>query len=247
MVQTTAGYGILPSAVDSKRTTCVAGRYERVPPVNESSVQVGQAPPSTHAPLGEGQCAASFAKGQPAGPATAAQAQGTSGRTNRHRKFATVLGARSGDANALMATPAQAAYTLAPSRAIAAPLDPRNRARPAMAAQAPHRLLVVDGPGPDRAWLRIDGGRFAGTEIHLSLCGPRVEVCVLTPHEASRETLAIAMEAVRNRLRGRGLTMVESSPSPGSPPRQTRPRAGTANASTPLDASGDDEHGRPTS
>ena len=245
MVQTTAGYGILPSAVDSKRTTCVAGRYERVPPVNESSVQVGQAPPSTHAPLGEGQRAASFAEGQPAGPATAAQAQRTSGRTNRHRKFATVLGARSGDANALMATPAQAAYTLAHSRAIVAALDPRDRSRPAMAPQAPHRLLVADCPVPDRAWLRIDGGRFAGTEIHLSLCGPRVEVCVLTPHEASRETLAIAMEAVRNRLRGRGLTMVESSP--GYPPRQTRPRAEIGNASTPVDDSGDDEHGRPTS
>jgi len=131
---------------------------------------------------------------------------------------------------------------LAP-RPFATPEAQRMRAlaRPASFVEAPHRLLLEEGRGGDSAWLRIEGGRFAGTEIHLRLTGRHVEVCVLTPHEASRQTLAIAMEAVRNRLRARGLTMIESGASGENDPRPPW-RRGTGGARRAAATGSDSEH-----
>lgn len=136
--------------------------------------------------------------------------------------------------------PCPPAITLRPSGGSSAPSDRRAAVRPTLALEAPHRLLLGDAPGRDSAWLRIDGGRFAGTEIHLSLAGPHVEVFVLTPHEASRQTLAIAMEAVRNRLRTRGLTMVEAANSPARDLREPWRQGAAGEARRPADDEGGD-------
>ena len=177
-----------------------------MPQVQDLSAHVGQPPPSTH----EG----THASAPVERPALT--------RTDRNRKFATVLGARRGEQEA-GARSAEAGWpAVLAARPLAPPAEP-SPARPAgapAAVELPHRLLLAESPVRDGARLRIDGGPFAGTEIHLVAAGTRVEVCVLTPHEASRQTLAIAMEAVRNRLRARGLTMVD-----GSAPAEHGPRA----------------------
>ena len=217
MARTPTGYGILPVAVDCKRTSCRAGRYESVPPVQESSAHVGQAPPSPH----EGSCELPVSTRARASPPPA-----TPGiRTDRNRKFASVLGARVRVEDEGAAQAGQAACQWSRDASVISPAD-RSTAPPQSPSpvQVPHRLLLADSPGHETAWLRIEGGRFAGAEIHLALSGARVEVCVLTPHEASRQTLAIAMEAARNRLRARGLTMVDAGP----PPRQARSQLGDA-------------------
>lgn len=177
-----------------------------MPPVHESSAHVGQPPPSPHeGPLPLTPLDAGGANRPPAARIA---------RTDRNCKFAAVLGGGAGPDGEAAARAGQAAGHWSPARPLAPQFDASARralAGPASAVEAPHRLLLGDSPGRDVAWLRIEGGRFAGTEIHLTLSGSQVEVCVLTPHEASRQTLAIAMEAVRNRLRSRGLTMVDAA------------------------------------
>lgn len=167
-------------------------------------------------------------------------------RTDRNRKFATVLGIRFRDRDPAAESSAQAGLAAVGPRPIAVPFHAATGelARPTPPVEAPHRLLLSDSPGPDHAWLRIDGGRFAGTEVRLSLSGSRLEVCVLTPHEASRQTLAIAMQAVRDRLRGRGLTMIEAAPSPGQRPRQTAGNPGHARGAPVMGAGHDHGHSR---
>jgi len=164
-----------------------------------------------------------------------------------------MLGARVPGPERQAAADGQAGQAAGPSPLVSAlastiastvgPAARRELPRPTLAVEASHRLLLSDGPGHDRAWLRIDAGRFAGTAIHLSLHGLRVEVCVLTPHEASRQTLSIAMDAVRNRLRARGLTMVEGEPAPGR--RQTGHAAGHGDLTPFIDARVE-QHGRPS-
>jgi hypothetical protein len=163
---------------------------------------------------------------------------------DRNHKFATVLGGRSRDRDAALEPSAHATVAAAGARPSAAALDAvtGELPRPASAVQAPHRLLLSDYPGNDHVWLRIDGGRFAGTEVRLSLSGSRVDVCVLTPHEASRQTLAIAMEAVRNRLRARGLTMVEAAPSPARRSPRTSGSPGHTRGDTVIGAGHDHGH-----
>lgn len=145
-------------------------------------------------------------------------------RANRHRKFATVLAGRA-QADEVPARLAQESGLLSSTARSGEGSPARQRAspatRPALSLEGHQRLLMTSSAGQDSAWLRLDGGRFAGTEIHFSTVGTHVEIHVLTPHEASRQTLAIAMEAVRNRLRARGLTMVDA---PSSPVRRQRSR-----------------------
>lgn len=182
-----------------------------MPQVQESCAHVGQPAPSPH----EG--ATTPGRSEP--PKAA--------RTDRHRKFATMLGARSrGDEEAAGHRAAGGAPATLPIDRSPEASGVRELARPPVALEAPHRLLLDDSPACDSALLRIEGGRFAGTEIHLALTGSHVEVSVLTPHEASRQTLAIAMEAVRNRLRARGLTMVDAPGKSSRLPRRHSPAGG---------------------
>ncbi len=209
MAQAPAGYRILPTAVDSKRTTWLAGRYERVPPVREFSAHVGQPAPSPHEGFG----------------AAAGSRPERIERTLRNHHFATALRARARDdrknEDAVTACTEPWPAGPAPRGAHWLPVDGPTPRR-ALPVEAHHRLVVGSSAGQDSARLRIEGGRFAGTEIHFVLAGSRLEVHVLTPHEASRQTLAIAMEAARNRLRARGLAMVEA-PAPAT--RRLPPRA----------------------
>jgi len=193
-----------------------------VPPVQESAAHVGQGPPSPHE--GPIELPASSIAG--AGPPVT----GPGGRANRNRKFASVLTARARSEDEAATQPGQAACPWAHWSPVPSPSDRLTaRASPAP-VEAPHRLLLADSPGHQTAWLRIEGGRFAGAEIHLVLTGSRIEVCVLTPHEASRQTLAIAMEAARNRLRARGLTVIDAARWTGPGPRQSEARPGDASA-----------------
>jgi hypothetical protein len=71
---------------------------------------------------------------------------------------------------------------------------------------APHqRLLVSTGGVNPQARIEISGGSLAGSQIHLTTSGNRIEAQLLTGTEASRQTLVTAMDAVRERLRARGL------------------------------------------
>lgn len=149
-------------------------------------------------------------------------------------------GERADESNAPGALAAAGARPLPP---LAIAPAPRGQAPGPVAAAAPHRLLMSGSPGHDGACLRIEGGRFAGAEIHVSVTGSHVELAVLTPHEASRETLAIAMEAVKNRLRTRGLTMSEAAPSPARPQRGGHAASGDG---TRFVDSRHDRHDRPT-
>jgi hypothetical protein len=95
------------------------------------------------------------------------------------------------------ATSAQAAWMLAlDARRMESPQRARlafDSVRAPLPAEGHHRLLVGSGPAAGNARLYIDRGKLAGTELHLVAVGARVEVHVLTPHEASRQTLVIAM------------------------------------------------------
>lgn len=72
---------------------------------------------------------------------------------------------------------------------------------------APHqRVLVASATtGPAQARIEISGGALAGSQIHMIVAGNRLEAQLLTGNEASRQTLVTAMDAVRERLRARGL------------------------------------------
>ena len=195
-----------------------------MPPVQESSVHVGQSPPSSHAV-----------------PAVGKQETASGlGQANRHHKFATVLAGRARDAEESAGRAAQLSglslSTAGSREGLPAPKLAISAARPALSLEGHQRLLVTNTAGHDSAWLRLEGGRFAGTEIHLSIIGTHVEVHVLTPHEASRQTLAIAMEAVRNRLRARGLTMVDVP----SPPTVRQRNRGDGRAMDSGSGDGDD-------
>lgn len=87
--------------------------------------------------------------------------------------------------------------------------------------EAHQRVLMTSGATTPQARLEISGGKLAGSQILLSASGPRIEAQVLTGNEASRQTLVAAMNAVRERLRARGL-LVASGVSRPSTPAQDR-------------------------
>jgi len=67
-----------------------------------------------------------------------------------------------------------------------------------------------------QARIEISGGSLAGSQIHLTAAGNRIDAQLLTGSEASRQTLVTAMEAVRERLRARGLMVTGASAPWGS-------------------------------
>jgi hypothetical protein len=71
---------------------------------------------------------------------------------------------------------------------------------------APHqRILVAQSGTTPEARIQIAAGKLAGSQIHLTVTGGRIETLLLTSNEASRQTLVVAMDAVREKLRARGL------------------------------------------
>jgi hypothetical protein len=100
-----------------------------------------------------------------------------------------------------------------------------DRAPEAAPAPPPHRpgasavdhVLVGEGPRGPEARLRISAGALAGSEIRLVAVGSTIEVQLLTPSEGSRQTLIVAIEAIRDRLRQRGIALRLCAPVGPSP------------------------------
>lgn len=83
--------------------------------------------------------------------------------------------------------------------------------RPVVRLAPHHRLLVstdAEGNGLNaRARIEISAGKLAGCQIQLVAIGGRIEAHLLTGNQASRQTLTAAMDAVREKLRTRGLAL----------------------------------------
>jgi hypothetical protein len=81
---------------------------------------------------------------------------------------------------------------------------------PASAAAARvDRILVGTVGGDAEARIRVGAGALAGAEIRLTAVAgsPAVTVQLLTPGAGSRQTLSVAMEEIRLRLRDKGIAL----------------------------------------
>ena len=74
------------------------------------------------------------------------------------------------------------------------------------------RVLIGNAGGEAEARIRISAGALAGAEIRLTtMAGSQaITAQLLTPTAGSRQTLSVAMEEIRLRLRDRGIAL--SSP-----------------------------------
>jgi hypothetical protein len=81
------------------------------------------------------------------------------------------------------------------------------------AARPVDRVLIGSGPDGAQARIRIGAGALAGTEIQLSSSSGRaVEAQLLTHGASSRQTLSMAMDEIRLRLRDRGIALSTRAP-----------------------------------
>jgi hypothetical protein len=103
--------------------------------------------------------------------------------------------------------PGANAPTVAPPRVA----PPPARMGPAPAGRI-DRVLVGTVGGDAEARIRIGAGALAGAEIRLtaSVGSPAVTAQLLTPGAGSRQTLSVAMEEIRLRLRDKGITLAPS-------------------------------------
>jgi hypothetical protein len=112
------------------------------------------------------------------------------------------------------------------------------------AAAAPKidRVLVGNVGGEAEARIRIGAGALAGAEIRLTTTtgSQAVTAQLLTPTAGSRQTLLVAMEEIRLRLRDKGIALA-SSVGRGRPESEggTRRDARRDGDSGGRDASGD--------
>jgi hypothetical protein len=87
---------------------------------------------------------------------------------------------------------------------------------PSAAATAPparvDRVLVGTVGGDAEARIRIGAGALAGAEIRLTAAAGSAAVTaqLLTPGAGSRQTLSVAMEEIRLRLRDKGIALASS-------------------------------------
>jgi len=77
----------------------------------------------------------------------------------------------------------------------------------AAGGSAVERLLVGRGPMGAEVRLQIGAGPWSGAQIHLVERPGGIELRLLTHHEDSRQTLALAMDEVAERLRGKGIDL----------------------------------------
>ncbi|MEP6652341.1 MAG: hypothetical protein ABJA82_03225 [Myxococcales bacterium] len=78
---------------------------------------------------------------------------------------------------------------------------------------APHQRVLVsrdDAGMTPQARIEISSGRMAGSQIQITANSRGVDAQLLTGNEASRQTLVAAMEAVRERLRVRGVLLASA-------------------------------------
>jgi len=88
---------------------------------------------------------------------------------------------------------------------------PASRTVPAAAAKI-DRLLIGRAGGEAEARIRIGGGTLAGAEIRLTAApgSQAITAQLLTPTAGSRQTLFVAMEEIRLRLRDKGISLASS-------------------------------------
>jgi len=88
---------------------------------------------------------------------------------------------------------------------------PASRIAPPAAAKI-DRVLIGSAGGEAEARIRIGGGALAGAEIRLTTpAGSQaVTAQLLTPTAGSRQTLFVAMEEIRLRLRDKGIALASS-------------------------------------
>jgi len=88
---------------------------------------------------------------------------------------------------------------------------PASKVVPAAAAKI-DRVLIGSAGGEAEARIRISGGALAGAEIRLTTAAgsQAVTAQLLTPTAGSRQTLSVAMEEIRLRLRDKGISLVPS-------------------------------------
>jgi hypothetical protein len=89
---------------------------------------------------------------------------------------------------------------------------PAKSASAVAAAPKIDRLLVGSTGGEAEARIRIGAGVLAGAEIRLtaSVGSPAVTAQLLTSTAGSRQTLSVAMEEIRLRLRDKGIVLAPS-------------------------------------
>jgi hypothetical protein len=88
---------------------------------------------------------------------------------------------------------------------------PATKIAPAAAAKV-DRVLIGSVGGEAEARIRIGGGALAGVEIRLTTTAgsQAVTAQLLTPTAGSRQTLFVAMEEIRLRLRDKGIALAPS-------------------------------------
>ena len=86
-----------------------------------------------------------------------------------------------------------------------------SKVAPAAAAKI-DRVLIGSAGGEAEARIRISGGALAGAEIRLTTApgSQAVTAQLLTPTACSRQTLFVAMEEIRLRLRDKGISLASS-------------------------------------
>ena len=88
---------------------------------------------------------------------------------------------------------------------------PAVKLAPAAAAKV-DRVLIGSTGGEAEARIRIGAGALAGAEIRLTTTAgsQAVTAQLLTPTAGSRQTLFVAMEEIRLRLRDKGIALASS-------------------------------------
>jgi hypothetical protein len=88
---------------------------------------------------------------------------------------------------------------------------PASKIAPSPAAKI-DRLLIGGAGAEAEARIRIGGGALAGAEIRLTITAGSLAVTaqLLTPTAGSRQTLFVAMEELRLRLRDKGIALAPS-------------------------------------
>jgi hypothetical protein len=93
----------------------------------------------------------------------------------------------------------------------ASKIAPAAATKPAAATEI-DRVLIGSAGGEAEARIRIGAGALAGAEIRLTMTAgsQAVTAQLLTPTAGSRQTLFVAMEEMRLRLRDKGIALASS-------------------------------------
>jgi hypothetical protein len=107
------------------------------------------------------------------------------------------------------------------------PPDAIRPVRPPLRIGPHQRVLVSSAGTASHARIEISSGRMAGSHIQITATSRGLDAQLLTGNEASRQTLVAAMDAVRERLRVRGVLLASAVTrrAPAQDARDGRPAA----------------------